>query len=344
MGACAAPAPDTILVNGRIFTANPEQPWAEALAVRGERIVGVGDDATISGAAGDRTVRVALGGRTVVPGFNDAHLRMSDASVDAARRLGADALAQGLTSIQVYAAGAVSDTVRAFREADHPLRIRVARMPMPDASGVNRDSRPFFPPQPGPRLDVRGMGFELGGADTGRLQQAVGWAYGTEDPLAVRPLDSPTVEAYIAALEAHGAADVWRAKRPRLERPQVLPENAGQRLQRLGVVIVQAPGQGVPLQSVLAAGLPLALASGESSGGFAVIARATRASLADERLTWEEAVTAYTRGSARAESTDAQKGHLSVGAFADLSVQSADGTSSVLTMIGGRLVYNVLRP
>jgi predicted amidohydrolase YtcJ len=65
--------PDLVLLGGRIFTANPKHPWAEALAIRGDRIVAVGRSADIRRMAGPVTRRVHLGGRVVIPGFNDAH-------------------------------------------------------------------------------------------------------------------------------------------------------------------------------------------------------------------------------------------------------------------------------
>ena len=68
-----AVAPDLILFNGKIFTADAANPSAEALAIRGERIVEVGTTRKISALAGPNTKRIDLGGRVVVPGFNDAH-------------------------------------------------------------------------------------------------------------------------------------------------------------------------------------------------------------------------------------------------------------------------------
>jgi predicted amidohydrolase YtcJ len=70
----AAPVPDTVLVNGKIFTSNTSALWAQALAIRGDRIIAVGDTATITSLAGSSTRTIDLGGRTVVPGFNDAHV------------------------------------------------------------------------------------------------------------------------------------------------------------------------------------------------------------------------------------------------------------------------------
>lgn len=85
MAACAhAPgarrdAPDLVLTGGKLFTADSAHPWAEAVAIRGERIVAVGTTAEVARLAGPSTRRIALDGRVVVPGFNDAHDHTGDA-------------------------------------------------------------------------------------------------------------------------------------------------------------------------------------------------------------------------------------------------------------------------
>src|SRR2546423_7200866 len=68
----AEPA-QTVFVNGRIYTMNERQPRAEAIAVKGDRIVFVGSnaDAKKFQIAGAKTVD--LGGKTVVPGLTDSH-------------------------------------------------------------------------------------------------------------------------------------------------------------------------------------------------------------------------------------------------------------------------------
>jgi len=66
-------APDLLLVGGRVFTADSTRPWAEALAIRGERIIAVGTTADMLPLAGPRTRLLDLAGHLVVPGFNDAH-------------------------------------------------------------------------------------------------------------------------------------------------------------------------------------------------------------------------------------------------------------------------------
>jgi predicted amidohydrolase YtcJ len=67
-------APDLILFNGKVFTSNVKQLYAEAVAIRGYRIVSVGGSSKIKSIAGPSTKLVDLGGRTVIPGINDAHL------------------------------------------------------------------------------------------------------------------------------------------------------------------------------------------------------------------------------------------------------------------------------
>lgn len=62
------------LVNGHIWTENPAQPEAEAVAIYGDRIVCVGTSEEVRRLAGPLTRVIDLHGRRVVPGFNDAHV------------------------------------------------------------------------------------------------------------------------------------------------------------------------------------------------------------------------------------------------------------------------------
>lgn len=67
------PAPDLILHHARIYTANDARPEAAALAIRGDRLVAVGQEADILALKGSATQIVDLAGRTIVPGLTDAH-------------------------------------------------------------------------------------------------------------------------------------------------------------------------------------------------------------------------------------------------------------------------------
>lgn len=74
-GILSAEPAETVFINGNIHTVNDRQPQAEAIAVKGGRIVFVGSNAEAAekfpAASGSR--RIDLQGRTVVPGMTDAH-------------------------------------------------------------------------------------------------------------------------------------------------------------------------------------------------------------------------------------------------------------------------------
>ncbi len=65
--------PEIILFNGNIFTVNPKEPSAQAVAIAGGRLMGVGSSADILKMATGRTKKFDLGQKTVLPGFIDAH-------------------------------------------------------------------------------------------------------------------------------------------------------------------------------------------------------------------------------------------------------------------------------
>ncbi len=79
LGAARAPEPaaDLVLLSAKIWTGDPGKPEAEALAVRGGRIVAVGSDKEIAAWKGEKTVVLDGKWRRVVPGFIDAHTHMS---------------------------------------------------------------------------------------------------------------------------------------------------------------------------------------------------------------------------------------------------------------------------
>lgn len=64
---------DIILVNGKVFTSNQNHLFAQAVAVKANKILAVGNDADIKNLATAKTKVIDLQGKTVVPGFNDAH-------------------------------------------------------------------------------------------------------------------------------------------------------------------------------------------------------------------------------------------------------------------------------
>ena len=518
--ACAGAAgPDTVLVNGKVFTANAQAPWAQAVAITGERITAVGDTAAVTAMAGSNTRRIDLGGRTVVPGFNDAHThiriappydqltlpldpsieQIADAlraqvkttaagrliygefgelawrnpaltrawldaiapdhpvwlcaftghgmvtntrglalagieampeilggvsgrdaagklngrfeeyaqayvqrrfamTVDPAdaanlyRQYAAEARTFGITTTQLLGDQLLAaDASKALVAADVPMRWKYFRYPIV-VDGETEDSRPILPPQPSPRIDMRGMKWILDGtpierlgfnrapyADApekgrlnlpqARIDQFVGWAYGSEDPLAVHAFGDAAIETYIAAIERGGRPEVWRAKRPRIEHADMLAPDLIPRARAMGMLVVQNPTHTMfpeifaarygkdrlawiqPMKSLLEAGIPFAIGSDGPINPFLnILGAVTHPTNPKEALTREQAVTAYTAGAAFAEFKEGEKGQIAAGMLADLAVLSADvftvpvtemeGIRSVMTMFGGKIVHD----
>lgn len=80
----AQPAPaaaDSLVVNAKIYTVNPRQPWAEALAVRGEKILAVGSVREIDRYRGPHTRVIDAQGQLVLPGFTDCHIHFMEGSL-----------------------------------------------------------------------------------------------------------------------------------------------------------------------------------------------------------------------------------------------------------------------
>jgi predicted amidohydrolase YtcJ len=83
-GPAVAPA-DVIVVHGRVYTENPKQPWAQAVAIRGAKIAAVGDDSEIEKMRGTGTKVIDARGKLVLPGFVDCHIHFLDGSFSLGR-------------------------------------------------------------------------------------------------------------------------------------------------------------------------------------------------------------------------------------------------------------------
>ena len=69
---------DLVLTGGNVLTMNSSQPCAEAVAVKGARIVKVGTNEEVRQLVGETTKVIQLNGKTVVPGFIDTHIHVAD--------------------------------------------------------------------------------------------------------------------------------------------------------------------------------------------------------------------------------------------------------------------------
>jgi predicted amidohydrolase YtcJ len=173
---------------------------------------------------------------------------------------------------------------------------------------------------------------------------------------------------FLALFDLNGNRSL-RPLRPRLEHGDLIAPYQLKRISGLGIVVVHNPTHSnsvvparvgpefqriQPLRSLLNAGIPIAFGSDGPGAGPLNPFLNLQAAVAHpanpyEALTREEAVIAYTAGSAYAEMAEKQKGTLAPGMLADVAVLSQDiftislqqfpDVRSVLTMVGGRIVY-----
>lgn len=72
--ACNLAAQERLLMNGKVFTGNPQHPYAEAVALRGKKIVGVGNKSEVAASLGNSPEIIDLDGKTLLPGLIDSHV------------------------------------------------------------------------------------------------------------------------------------------------------------------------------------------------------------------------------------------------------------------------------
>lgn len=186
-----------------------------------------------------------------------------------------------------------------------------------------------------------------------------------KDQLLVHVSGYLSAKQMLDGMKASGGARVWSPRRVCFELGDgLLPSVLGQ-VAQYGVVVVQNPShlmlvavpggsafqQAQPLKSLLTAGIPLAFGSDGLLNPYLNMMFATvHADRPSEAITREQAVIAYTLSSAFAEFQETEKGTLEPGKLADIAVLSQDiftvptkqlpDTLSVLTLVGGRIIYD----
>ena len=82
--------PELILYNGNIWTVNPRQPRAQAVAISGGRFLAIGSNDEVLTLAAGNVKKLDLGGKTVLPGFIDAHSHPAEAGLSHLRMVDCD--------------------------------------------------------------------------------------------------------------------------------------------------------------------------------------------------------------------------------------------------------------
>jgi predicted amidohydrolase YtcJ len=96
---------DVIVINARIYTVNSQQKWAEAIAVRGDKLIAVGGRKQVEALRGPATKVINAQGHLLLPGFTDCHIHFMDGSLGLTRvdLNGATTVAEIQKRVKVYA-------------------------------------------------------------------------------------------------------------------------------------------------------------------------------------------------------------------------------------------------
>ena len=74
--ASATTVADSVYHNGKIYTVNEKQPWAEAVAIKDGKFVKIGSNAEVKAVAGSNTDIIDLKGKMAMPGIVDVHVHL----------------------------------------------------------------------------------------------------------------------------------------------------------------------------------------------------------------------------------------------------------------------------
>ncbi|KUH64947.1 twin-arginine translocation pathway signal protein [Mycolicibacterium novocastrense] len=226
---------DYVFRNGPIYTVAGPAPWVKAVAVRGNTITHVGDEAGAMALAGPDTRVVDLGGRLLMPGFVEGHTHpflgaFLTSGVDLQLPTGADALA----AIERYAKQNPTGPVRGFG-----WRVDMFGPDGPDRADLDRvlpDRPGFFFAIDGHSLWANSKALEIAGVNRDTPDPIPGFSYyardGNGDPTgyvlevnavlglvdAIEPISPQTMgrllEAWLPKASAAGITSVFDAGVP----------------------------------------------------------------------------------------------------------------------------------
>ena len=197
----AEPAVDLLVYNGRVYTGDPNAPIAEAIAIRGNRILKIGSNREIKRLRRNAATVIDAHGGSILPGFADTYVAVPGQ---------ADAIA-GIHRLGLTTVGAVVDDLKALdalatlaTTADRPIRVAAAlKVTLPIAAStrhdidarrtqsattlVRLDALAVDVTLPGPKPVRRGRVAASGAAAAPAQRSAAGAARARSRRLAARP-------------------------------------------------------------------------------------------------------------------------------------------------------------
>lgn len=202
------------------------------------------------------------------------------------------------------------------------------------------------------------------------IQEMLNESLRSGDQLLLHAIGTEALQAVLDAVHAVGGKSIdWREKGLRIEHGDGLTEAHISDLREMGIEVVQNPthflfpqiygprfGEGVLFASfskLLKNDIPMGIGSdGPLNPFLGIMAAVIHPANPEEAISVEDAVVAYTHGSAVAEQKGDVKGRLRPGYVGDLAVLSQDifqadpqtlpGTQSLLTVVAGHVVHDTL--
>jgi predicted amidohydrolase YtcJ len=287
-------------------------------------------------------------------------------------------LALGITTVQNMSGNFQGNAARRFfSQANLPVRTRI--IAMPGSTEFGRSLREWNHPDSHltPLTYVSGIKYVIDGTSLeqtalmtkpypnrinwyGRLnfpldtvKQILKEALVTNRQLMMHIVGDSATKVVLRLMKQMASDNQWKEKRVRIEHGVgVLTDEVIKEVNDMGIIIVHTPQYGMrsPLHKWLSTGIHIAVGPDALINPYLnILFMTTRQVHPTENLTREQAVIAYTHGSAYAEFAEKEKGTLAKGMLADLAVLSQDiftippqqlpSTRSVMTIINGKIVY-----
>ena len=194
--AVSVQADSRLLHNGKIYTVNDQQPWASAMLIDEQgRIVAIGSDDDVAEYVDDQTETLDLEGRLVLPGFQDTHAHVLDASSEAqggCELSPEDEVPQWLSALKACAADAEGEWLLGSGFALHAL-LAAGQSPRELLDGIISD-------RPVAIMEETSHSYWL----NSRALQLAGIADDTADPAGGVILRDPTGKATGVVLDNAG--------------------------------------------------------------------------------------------------------------------------------------------
>lgn len=327
-------------------------------------------------AAGSNYITGALYEGTQFPFWEAITVSEPERMINLLRSYAQQQLALGITTVQNMGANFGGKAARHFfSTANLPVRTRIIAMPGSTEWGRSLAEWPDTKAQIAPLTYVSGIKYIIDGTPLeqtalmtkpyrdgwyGRMnfpidtiKQILREALSSDRQLLMHIVGDSATKIVLQMMKGLASDDEWKKKRVRIEHASgVVTERVAKDVRDMGIVLVHTPQYGTnqPLRSRIEMGIPIAIGPDAVINPYVGIMLMT-SKQADQKqnISREQAVIAYTKGSAYAEFTEKEKGMLAKGMLADLTVLSQDiftipvhalpATRSLLTIVDGKIAY-----